>query len=329
MVRAPRRLASRIGGERIGRLARLGDADHQRPVVHHGVPIAELRGVLHLDRDPGHLLQHVLADQRRVPRGAAGGDDDPLDLLELVVAQVEAADARRAFLFQQVAAERVAEALGLLADLFQHEVGVAVPLHLSQVPVDLVDRLADPGGLQVPHPVAVAGEHHHLAVVEVDHRAGVLQQRRSVRRDEPLVLAHADQERGSLAGRHQHAGLVRRDEGETVGAVHFAQRRGDRLFEVALVELAHQVGQHLGVGLGREAVAPALESLPDRAGVLDDAVVDDGDAARLVGVGMRVGRGRRAVGGPAGVTDADRAGGHAPSPAPAPAWRACPPPCGS
>ena len=48
-----------------------------------------------------------------------------------------------------------------------------------------------------------------------------------------------------------------------------------------------------------------------RGRVLDDAVVDDGDPAGLVGVGMGVGRGRRAVGGPAGVADADGAAGQA------------------
>ena len=81
--------------QRVGGLAGLGDDDDQRPAVDHRVAVAELRGVLDLDRDPGHLLEHVLADERRVPGRAAGGDDDALDLLELVVAQVEAADARR------------------------------------------------------------------------------------------------------------------------------------------------------------------------------------------------------------------------------------------
>ena len=57
--------------------------------------------------------------------------------------QVEAAEAGGALVVEQVAAERVAEALGLLVDLLQHEVRVAAPLDLRQVPVDLVHRLAD------------------------------------------------------------------------------------------------------------------------------------------------------------------------------------------
>ena len=227
------------------------------------------------------------------------------DLRELLVGQIEAANPRGALVFQQVAAQRVAEALRLLADLLQHEVRVAAPLDRGQVPLDLRDRLADPVGVQRAHPVALAGQHHHLAVVEVDHRAGVLEQRRGVRRDEPLVLAHAHQQRRALARRDQHVRLVGRDEREPVGALDVAQRERHRLLEVAAIELADEMRQHLGVGLGAEGMAALDERLPDRGGVLDDAVVDDRDLAGLVGVRMRVGRGGRAVRGPAGMPDAE------------------------
>ena len=92
-----------------------------------------------------------------------------------------------------------------------------------------------------------------------------------------------------------------------VGASTSRSAGGDGFLEVALVELADQVGQHLGVGLGLERVPPLLERLPDGAGVLDDAVVDEGDPAALVGVGMGVGGGGGAVRGPAGVADPDGA----------------------
>ena len=53
---------------------------------------------------------------------------------------------------------------------------------------------------------------------------------------------------------------------------------------------------------------PSAASLArSSAGVLDDAVVDDGDVARGVGVGVGVAVGGLAVGGPARVADADGA----------------------
>ena len=53
------------GRQGVGGLARLGDADDQRALVDDRIAVAELGGVLDLDRDPGQLLEHVLADQRR------------------------------------------------------------------------------------------------------------------------------------------------------------------------------------------------------------------------------------------------------------------------
>ncbi len=64
-----------------------------------------------------------------------------------------------------------------------------------------------------------------------------------------------------------------------------------------------QMGDHLGVGLRAELRALALQLLAQLAEILDDAVVHDREA--LGGVRMGIALGRLAVGGPAGVTDAD------------------------
>ena len=70
--------------------------------------------------------------------------------------------------------------------------------------------------------------------------------------------------------------------------------------------VADQLRDHLGVGLGLEAVALGDQLVAQHLEILDDAVVHDRDAARLVGV--RVVAGRRAVRRPAGVADPDHAG---------------------
>src|SRR3546814_7516670 len=58
------------------------------------------------------------------------------------------------------------------------------------------------------------------------------------------------------------------------------------------------------VGLRREAMPLALQLAAQDLVVLDNAVVDQRDA--IVGMGMRIGFARRAVGRPAGMADADR-----------------------
>ena len=66
------------------------------------------------------------------------------------------------------------------------------------------------------------------------------------------------------------------------------------------------MGDHLGVGLGRELDALLLQLLAQLAEILDDAVVHHGD---LVGrVRMGVDLVRSAVGRPAGVADSAQAG---------------------
>ncbi len=89
----PLRLAE--GAEGVGRLARLAEDEDQRAVVERGVAVAELAGVLDLDRQVGQPLDQVLADQRRVPARAAGGEDDPADPAELAGGEVQPAELRR------------------------------------------------------------------------------------------------------------------------------------------------------------------------------------------------------------------------------------------
>ena len=66
------------GGQRVGRLAGLGDADDEVARADHRVAVAVLGGDVHLDRDARPLLDRVAADQAGVVGGAAGDDDDRL-----------------------------------------------------------------------------------------------------------------------------------------------------------------------------------------------------------------------------------------------------------
>ena len=88
--------------------------------------------------------------------------------------------------------------------------------------------------------------------------------------------------------------------------------RGRGLFrvEAALHVGIDQVGDHLGIGVGDELAPLRLQLGPELPVVLDDAVMDHRDAAGGMGVG--VGLARRAMGGPAGVADADCAAHGAP-----------------
>ncbi len=72
--------------------------------------------------------------------------------------------------------------------------------------------------------------------------------------------------------------------------------------------LGDQVGDHLGVGLGGEVAALALEALLERHVVLDDPIDHHVHAVTAVVVGVRVLFAHPPMGGPARVADADGGG---------------------
>ena len=129
--------------------------------------------------------------------------------------------------------------------------------------------------------------------------------------DDVLILAHPHHEGRALTGDDQDVRLLLADHGDGVGAPHLPQRRLHGGLEVAVVQLADQVHQHLGVGLRFEGVALLLEVGLQRDVVLDDAIVDESDAVTvrlIVAVRVGVADARLAVGGPAGVGDTHGAG---------------------
>ena len=83
MLRGAAALGLAQRGQRVGGLARLRDDDRQRVRRHDRTAIAELGAVVDFDRHARQLLDHELADQRRVPRRAAREDRDLLDRREL------------------------------------------------------------------------------------------------------------------------------------------------------------------------------------------------------------------------------------------------------
>jgi hypothetical protein len=249
---APLRLAHRR--ERVGRLAALRDDDDERVGRDDRVAVAVLARVLHLDRDAAQLLDHHLADQRRVPARAARGDRDVVDLEQLVLRDVQPAQLREALLEQQAAAHRVLERLRLLEDLLEHEVVEAAALDLVEVPVDAVDLLGHLARVEAHHLVAVARDHRQLAVLEVHHVARVGEDGAHVARHEVLAVAHADEQRAPLARRDDLAGS-RRASPRCRTCPRRAQRLEHRVLEAAVVRALDQVGEHLGVGLRGDRVA--------------------------------------------------------------------------
>ena len=71
------------GRERVGGFAGLADRDDDRVLFDERIAIAELAGVRALGDDLREIFHQVIADQRRVPRGALAGEDEAPGLDQL------------------------------------------------------------------------------------------------------------------------------------------------------------------------------------------------------------------------------------------------------
>ena len=144
-----------------------------------------------------------------------------------------------------------------------------------------------------------------LTVLEHHDIAGGIDKRDHVGGNVGAGLAHADHDRGILTGDGDYARLVGAHGGQAIGAYHVGAGLAHGSHQVVRlgISLFDQMREDLGIGLALKVMAAALQLLAQLGEVLDDAVVDDGDATVAAGVGMGVNDGRLAVGRPTGVAD--------------------------
>ena len=187
---------------------------------------------------------------------------------------------------------------------------VVAELDLLEIELQLADLPRNRHVVDGRRAERVARELYDRVVLERQRLGRVSHDGAGVRRDDVLVLAHADHERRALASDDENIGLLLADHRDGVGAGDFAKGRLHGPFKVAGVQRADQVDEHLRVRVGPERVAAVLEVLPQCGVVLDDAVVDQRNAVAVglvVTVGVGIALARLAVGGPARVGDPQRA----------------------
>lgn len=236
--------------------------------------------------------------------GAAGDHVDTVDVVELLEGQAQLVDIELTG-GGHAANQGIAHDARLLVDLLEHKVGIAALFGHIQIPIDVSDLgLDDIAGL-----VGILDTRRRelgkLTVFEHHDIAGGIDKRDHVGGNVGAGLAHADYDRGILAGHGDHSGLVSAHGGQTIGTNHVGAclaHGGHQVVRLG-IGLFDQMREDLGIGLALKVVAAALQLFAQLGEVLDDAVVDDGDTTVAAGVGMSVNDGGLAVGGPTGVTD--------------------------
>ena len=296
------------GAQCVRGLAGLRDGDRQRPAVDERLPIAILRAVVHVDGNPGELLNQELADQTGMPGRAAAQDQDAIDRPERGGVQMHLFEEHPARLRRGSAEHGLADRPRLLVDFLQHEMRVARLLRHHRIPGDVSRRLGDRPAAEVRKHDACPRHNRDLAIVQEGHVARVFEKRRRVGGHEGFAVAKANDDRRSVPHGNDRVGIVGGNQHQGEETTHVPEGPAHRGRQpVAPTLLLHQMGDDLSVGLGDEAMALRLEVVLQLEVVLDDAVVDDDNAAVAVGVRMRVFLGRTAVSRPPRVADAELA----------------------
>ena len=209
---------------------------------------------------------------------------------------------------RDAAVERVRERARLLEDLLEHEMPVRTLFRRVGGPLRLVHGPSDRLALRVEDVDAVARDLREIALLEIDETLRHGQERGHAARDEVLADAETDHERARDPRDDDALGVFRVEHEEGVGADEAAHGQPHGLDEVVAIlqMIVHEVRGDFGVGFREKLVALRDQLVLDGLVVLDDAVVNDGDAVAGQ-VRMRIRLGDAAVRGPARVGDAEPA----------------------
>src|SRR6185295_7142228 len=159
---------------------------------------------------------------------------------------IQPAEFRKTLFGDETTTHRILDRLRLLADLLEHEVVEAALLDFVERPIDAAHALRDASRIEVENLVAFAGEHAHLAIVEIHDLARVLKNRGDVAGDVELALAKPDEQRASLSRAHDLVGILTRDHRDPVRPLHEIERVDDRVLELTVERRLDQVSENLG-----------------------------------------------------------------------------------
>ena len=186
-----------LRGDGVGGFAGLGDEQAEVGGVRDGVAVAVFAGVVDVDGEAREALDHELAGEPGVPRGAAGGDGDAGGVAEVVVGEGHVGEEDAAGVEGDAAEGGVADGAWLLVDFLEHEVLVAGFFGLDGVPGDALGFEGAGCAFEVGEDDAGGGEGGDFAVLQEVNVPGVVEDAGDVGGEE--VFAVADAEDGGRA----------------------------------------------------------------------------------------------------------------------------------
>ena len=157
--------------------------------VNQGITITELAGNIYFYWDPGKFFQIILADDAGMVSRTTGYDIHLMDIRKFFLGPVQLVESNFPFLFADTAAHGIADSLGLLVNLFEHEMLETAFFSSFGIPGYFVNFLGDGHAVNVLHPDAVLGDGGNLAVAHDISTAGMGNDRRNIGSDKVFPFA--------------------------------------------------------------------------------------------------------------------------------------------
>jgi len=193
-------------------------------------------------------------------------------------------------------------------DLLEHEVTILAALDGVGGQIAFADRARGGRAAGVRDLDGLTAHLGNVALLEKHEAPGDGQQRRHVGRHEIFIDAESDDDGTSGPGEHHTVRIAFGYNRESIGSLELGDGLAHGRVQVGGTGqvMMYAVRDHFGIGFRIEAIAQVDEPVAQRLMILDDPVMDDGDA--VAGhVRMRVSRCRHAVGGPSGMGDSHMA----------------------
>ena len=121
------------------------------------------------------------------------------------------------------AAHGVAQRLGLLEDLLEHEMVIAAQIDVARLQFERLHAVMDFALVAMDDAQRVGRNNRNLMLGQINDLVGVADQRRSVAGDEVFVFAHAHHQRAAVPGSNDHVGIVVENDRQAIGALQLGQ----------------------------------------------------------------------------------------------------------
>ena len=258
----------------IERFARLRNGHNQRIGACHGIAVAVFAGNFDAGRNAGNGFQPVTRSQTGIVAGAAGENLYAIDLAQ-DFSGVGSKQFRHKAIIQYLL-DRIGQRLGLFVDFLLHEVAVRPEFQRSQRDIRDMDLAIGSLARTIQNGHAIAAQLGHITLFQENHLARGRQDGGHIGSNEVFPIAQADQQWTAHAGTGHHVRLIKRDDGNGIGAGELLDRRLHCDKQIAFargVVVVNQMGDDFGIGLRFEHIAELLEVITLFVMVFDDAVV--------------------------------------------------------